>query len=49
MNLDYVSAEEAVVVGDDPERDLAPARRAGLGAIDVSELATLRALPTLIA
>jgi putative hydrolase of the HAD superfamily len=37
------------VVGDDPERDLAPARRAGLRAIDVRELATLADLPARLA
>jgi putative hydrolase of the HAD superfamily len=40
-----VRAEQAVFVGDDPERDLAGARAAGLRAVDVRELATLDALP----
>ena len=38
-------APQAVVVGDDPARDLAAARAAGLHAIDVRELATLADLP----
>ncbi len=41
--------EEAVYVGDDAERDLAGARRAGLAAIDVGELATLEDLPCRLA
>jgi putative hydrolase of the HAD superfamily len=41
--------EEAVYVGDDAERDLAGARRAGLAAIDVGELATLEDLPRRLA
>jgi len=36
---------EAVYVGDDPEQDLAPARRAGWRAIDATSLATLDELP----
>lgn len=36
---------EAAFVGDDPERDLAGARRLGLRAVDVRALATLHALP----
>lgn len=36
-----VPAERAVVVGDDPRRDLRGAREAGLRAIDVRTLATL--------
>jgi putative hydrolase of the HAD superfamily len=36
---------EAVYVGDDPEQDLAPARRAGWRAIDATSLATLGELP----
>jgi FMN phosphatase YigB (HAD superfamily) len=36
-------------VGDDAERDLAGARRAGLAAIDVGELATLEDLPRRLA
>jgi putative hydrolase of the HAD superfamily len=38
-----------VFVGDDPERDLAPARRLGLHAVDVRELATLAELPQRVA
>lgn len=41
--------DEAVYVGDDAERDLAGARRAGLAAIDVGELATLEELPRRLA
>jgi REG-2-like HAD superfamily hydrolase len=41
--------DEAVYVGDDAERDLAGARRAGLTAIDIGELATLEALPRRLA
>lgn len=37
--------DEAALVGDDPARDLEPARRLGLVAVDVRELATLGALP----
>jgi putative hydrolase of the HAD superfamily len=40
-----VEASRAVFVGDDPERDLAGARAAGLRAIDVGSLATLAELP----
>ena len=36
---------EAALVGDDPARDLLPARGLGLAAVDVRELATLAALP----
>jgi len=39
----------AVAVGDDPLRDLEPARRLGLAAIDVRELATLVELPSRVA
>jgi len=39
----------AVAVGDDPLRDLEPARRLGLAAIDVRELATLADLPARVA
>jgi REG-2-like HAD superfamily hydrolase len=41
--------DEAVYVGDDALRDLAGARRAGLRAIDVGELATLETLPRRLA
>ncbi len=44
-----VVAEEAVHVGDDPDEDLAGARAAGLGVIDVRELATLGELPSRLA
>lgn len=44
-----VAASDAVVVGDDPERDLAAARAAGLRAIDASGLATLAELPSRLA
>jgi len=40
-----VAPAQTVVVGDDPEQDLAAARRAGLRAIDVASLASLGALP----
>jgi putative hydrolase of the HAD superfamily len=40
-----VEPAAAVMVGDDPEQDLAAARRAGLHAIDVASLASLAALP----
>jgi putative hydrolase of the HAD superfamily len=43
-----VAPAEAVAVGDDPELDLEPARRAGLRAIDVASLASLGALPAQI-
>ena len=43
-----VAPAEAVAVGDDPELDLAPARGAGLRAIDVASLASLGALPDTI-
>jgi putative hydrolase of the HAD superfamily len=43
-----VAPAQAVVVGDDPEQDLAAARRAGLCAIDVTSLASLGALPNQI-
>ena len=36
---------EAALAGDDPARDLEPARRLGLVAVDVRSLATLAALP----
>ncbi len=39
----------AVLVGDDPARDLEPARRLGLATIDVRELATLAELPARVA
>jgi putative hydrolase of the HAD superfamily len=39
-----VSPGAAVAVGDDPEQDLAASRRAGLAAIDVGSLASLREL-----
>jgi putative hydrolase of the HAD superfamily len=41
--------DSAVVVGDDPARDLEPARHLGLAAIDVRELATLADLPDRLA
>jgi putative hydrolase of the HAD superfamily len=41
--------EETAYVGDEPERDLAGARAAGLAAIDVRTLATLAELPDAIA
>ena len=41
--------EEAALVGDDLTKDLEPARRLGLVAIDVRELATLAALPARLA
>lgn len=44
-----VAPAHAVAVGDDPEQDLAAARRAGLAAIDVATLASLAALPARIA
>jgi putative hydrolase of the HAD superfamily len=44
-----VAASEAAYVGDDPERDLAAARAAGLRAVDVRALATLAELPDAIA
>jgi len=40
-----VAPSEAIYVGDDPEQDVAAARRAGWRAIDVATLATLGALP----
>jgi len=40
-----VPAEACLYVGDDPERDLAAARAAGLRAIAVDDLATLTDLP----
>jgi putative hydrolase of the HAD superfamily len=43
-----VAPEAAVFVGDDRERDLAGARAAGLAAIDVTGLATLADLPSLL-
>ena len=42
-------AEAAVYVGDDPDRDDAGARAAGLRAIPVGELATLAELPARLA
>jgi len=39
-----VAPAEAVAVGDDPELDLEPARRAGLRAIDIASLASLGSL-----
>jgi putative hydrolase of the HAD superfamily len=44
-----VEAAQAVYVGDDPEQDVAAARRAGWRAIDAATLATLAALPERIA
>jgi putative hydrolase of the HAD superfamily len=44
-----VDAADAAFVGDDPEEDLAAARRCGLRAIDVGQLATLAELPTRLA
>jgi putative hydrolase of the HAD superfamily len=44
-----VAPQRAVSVGDDPAHDLDPARRAGLAAIDVRELASLAELPARIA
>jgi len=41
-------ADEAAFVGDDPERDLAGARAAGIAAVDVASLATLAELPARI-
>jgi putative hydrolase of the HAD superfamily len=41
--------EDAVFVGDDPERDLAPARALGMHAIDVRGSATLARLPQRVA
>jgi putative hydrolase of the HAD superfamily len=43
-----VARDRALVVGNDPELDLAPARAAGLRAVDVASLATLADLPTLL-
>jgi putative hydrolase of the HAD superfamily len=43
-----IAPERALFVGNDAERDLAGARAAGLGAVDVASLATLADLPTLI-
>jgi putative hydrolase of the HAD superfamily len=43
-----VAPADAVYVGDDPERDLAAARSAGLATVDVAGLATLAALPALL-
>lgn len=45
----HCAPEEAALVGDDPERDFAVARRLGLVAIDVRGLATLAALPAQVA
>jgi putative hydrolase of the HAD superfamily len=44
-----VAPRAAVAVGDDPDDDLEAARRAGLAAIDVRELASLAELPARIA
>jgi putative hydrolase of the HAD superfamily len=44
-----VEPRAAVAVGDDPEQDLAAARRAGLRAIDVRALASLHELPAAVA
>lgn len=44
-----VAAQAAVFVGDHPEEDVLGARRAGLMAIDVATLATLRELPDRLA
>jgi len=44
-----LTPEQAIYVGDDPVDDLAGARGAGLRAIDVTELATLTALPGRVA
>jgi putative hydrolase of the HAD superfamily len=44
-----VPARRAVYVGDDPERDLAGARAAGLAALDVRSLAHFRELPERLA
>lgn len=46
--LDCAPAE-AVLVGDDPERDFAPAARLGVATVDVRGLATLAALPARLA
>jgi putative hydrolase of the HAD superfamily len=43
-----VAARDAVFVGDDPARDLAAARAAGLAAVDAGGLATLANLPALL-
>ena len=43
-----VTAERAVFVGDDAQRDLEGARSAGLRPVDVASLATLADLPALI-
>jgi putative hydrolase of the HAD superfamily len=43
-----VAPAAAVYVGDDPEQDVAAARRAGWRAIDAGALATLAALPELV-
>lgn len=40
-----LEAAACACVGDDPERDLAPARRLGMTAIDAGRLATLADLP----
>ena len=44
-----LSARDAVYVGDDPERDLAGARAAGLAALDVRSLARFSDLPERLA
>jgi putative hydrolase of the HAD superfamily len=41
-----LSAESVLYVGDDPDADIAAARAAGLGALDVTTLAGLDELPT---
>jgi putative hydrolase of the HAD superfamily len=43
-----ITPGEAVYVGDEPEQDVAAARRAGWRAVDVATLATLGALPARI-
>jgi putative hydrolase of the HAD superfamily len=43
-----VTAERSIFVGNDAERDLEGARRAGLRPVDVASLATLADLPTLL-
>jgi putative hydrolase of the HAD superfamily len=44
-----VAPARAVAVGDDAARDLEPARRAGLAAIEVASLASLAELPARVA
>lgn len=43
-----LTAERVLVVGNDETRDLAPARAAGIRAVDVASLATLADLPALL-